>query len=103
MQSLIMNDPLPAHLHVRESHFATTDIEGFGRVMDASDDEIATLKAELTGSAPPSPRADIPNLPNAASVEEIVTDDELKIVARRFYLMYNDLCHYAHGGFLGVL
>jgi len=95
------------HLNHCKEYYATQEAEiaEFGRMMDADDDEIATLAAQLKGQQLGSGFSwkEIPVLPNLASVEDVVSDPGLKAVARRFYLAYNELCHYSHGGFLGVM
>ncbi len=81
------------------------EIYDYAKAFDVTPNEVETLRSELHGTPLDHEYTStaIPDMPNTASVEDIVRDPALKQVAQRFYLTFNDLCNYSHGGFLGVM
>lgn len=81
------------------------EVYDYAKDFDVTPGEVETLRSELHGTPldPKHTQTAIPDMPQAGSVQDIVKDPALKLVAQRLYLTFNDLCNQSHGGFLGVM
>ena len=77
----------------------------YAEEFDVTPDEVETLRSELHGTQLDAKytKTHILEMPNAGKVADTIRNPALKQVAQRFYLTYNDICHYSHGGLLSVM
>ncbi len=99
-----------AHLEPYAEYFGSSGpgvrlLRTFAREMDVSEDEIQTLRVQVTGDEP-DPRFKqwfIPDMPTPGRCLKELDGDEHRALAAVLYPFYDNLSHFSHGGLVGLM